>query len=157
MRTLDLHELVGNRSPMAVPNKARWVMRDLRRQAARYDIPFAMNRNFPMNMLDVMHGAYVAMDQGVLEAYCDAIFPAVWVEGVDVDDRDAVGRVLAAASLDAEAILAVVDDPAVHEALVSTTREAAERGAFGAPTFFVADEMHFGQDRLDFVEEALRR
>ncbi|HAB05567.1 MAG TPA: disulfide bond formation protein DsbA, partial [Alcanivorax sp.] len=31
-----------------------------------------------------------------------------------------------------------------------------ERGVFGAPTFFVGEEMFFGQDRLDFVEEALR-
>ena len=39
--------------------------------------------------------------------------------------------------------------------LIATTEEAVARGVFGAPTFFVGDEMFFGQDRLDFVAEAL--
>ncbi len=64
---------------------------------------------------------------------------------------------ITAAGLDAEAILARIDEPEIAAALDANTREAAERGAFGAPTFFVGDEMHFGQDRLDFVEAALTR
>jgi 2-hydroxychromene-2-carboxylate isomerase len=127
MLTLHLHELTGNRSPMTVRNKARWALADLGRFAQRYGVPLQMNPHFPMTMLDVLHGAYVVQGEGLLETYCDAVFPAVWV-----------------------------DDPEHDEALVATTREAADRGAFGAPTFFVADEMHFGQDRLDFVEAALR-
>jgi 2-hydroxychromene-2-carboxylate isomerase len=43
----------------------------------------------------------------------------------------------------------------VKDHLKANTQEAADRGAFGAPTFFVGDEMFFGQDRLHFVEEAL--
>jgi 2-hydroxychromene-2-carboxylate isomerase len=103
-----------------------------------------------------LHGAYVAQADGVLEAYCDAVFPAVWVDAVNVDDREAMRAVLDAGGLEGAGILARVDDPLHDEALMATTREAAERGAFGAPTFFVADQMHFGQDRLDFVEAALR-
>ena len=53
-------------------------------------------------------------------------------------------------------ILAAADNPANKEKLKANTDEAVARGVFGAPTFFVGDEMHFGQDRLDFVEEALR-
>jgi 2-hydroxychromene-2-carboxylate isomerase len=51
--------------------------------------------------------------------------------------------------------MALVADPEVKAALVATTEEAVARGAFGAPTFFVGDKMFFGQDRLDFVREAL--
>jgi 2-hydroxychromene-2-carboxylate isomerase len=47
--------------------------------------------------------------------------------------------------------------PKIAAALDINTREAAKRGAFGAPTFFLADQMHFGRDRLDFVEAALTR
>jgi len=156
MLTLELHELTGNRSPMTVRNKARWALADLARFAKRYGVALAMNPHFPMKMLDVLHGAYVAETDGVLAGYCDAVFSAVWVDAVALDDRQALRGVLEAAGLDGAGILSRVDEPARHEALMATTREAAQRGAFGAPTFFVADEMHFGQDRLDFVEAALR-
>ena len=51
--------------------------------------------------------------------------------------------------------MALVSDPEVKAALVANTEEAVARGAFGAPTVFVGDAMFFGQDRLDFVREAL--
>jgi 2-hydroxychromene-2-carboxylate isomerase len=40
--------------------------------------------------------------------------------------------------------------------LKANTEEAVRRGAFGAPTMFVGDQMFFGQDRLDFVAAALK-
>jgi 2-hydroxychromene-2-carboxylate isomerase len=44
----------------------------------------------------------------------------------------------------------------VKAELVRNTEAAVARGAFGAPAMFIGDEMFFGQDRLDFVEERLR-
>ncbi len=52
--------------------------------------------------------------------------------------------------------MSLAQEPAIKAALVSATEAAVARGVFGAPTFFVDDDMYFGQDRLDFVEEALR-
>jgi 2-hydroxychromene-2-carboxylate isomerase len=49
----------------------------------------------------------------------------------------------------------LVNDPEVKAQLVATTEEAVRRGVFGAPSFFVGDELFFGQDRLEFVREAL--
>jgi 2-hydroxychromene-2-carboxylate isomerase len=155
MLTVMLQELVGNRSPMTVKNKARWMMGELDRFSKRYGVPFTMNPNFPMKMLDVLHGAYVALELECIEPYSDAVYRACWVDGVNVDDRDALRAVLEVAKLDADAIMGRLDDPSLEGRLMATTQEAADRGAFGSPTFFVADEMHFGQDRLDFVEEAL--
>ncbi|MNU11915.1 2-hydroxychromene-2-carboxylate isomerase [compost metagenome] len=48
-----------------------------------------------------------------------------------------------------------MSDQEVKDALKAATEEAVERGVFGAPTCFVGHEMFFGQDRLDFVAEAL--
>ena len=53
------------------------------------------------------------------------------------------------------ALLALVNDPEVKARLVANTEEAVARGVFGAPTMFVDGQMFFGQDRLDFVHEAL--
>jgi 2-hydroxychromene-2-carboxylate isomerase len=50
---------------------------------------------------------------------------------------------------------ALVADPAVKADLIARTEASVARGAFGAPTFFVGEQMFFGQDRLDFVREAL--
>ncbi|MNT98992.1 2-hydroxychromene-2-carboxylate isomerase [compost metagenome] len=62
---------------------------------------------------------------------------------------------LDAAGFDPQALLALVGDQEVKDALKATTEEAVKRGVFGAPTCFVGNEMFFGQDRLDFVAEAL--
>jgi hypothetical protein len=64
---------------------------------------------------------------------------------------------LLAHRFDAAAFAALTADPAVKQGLVANTEEAVARGVFGAPTMFVGDEMHFGQDRLDFVAQALAR
>ena len=58
-------------------------------------------------------------------------------------------------------LLARAGSDEIKARLRDQTAEARARGIFGAPTFFVgpkeSEEMHFGQDRLDFVEEALMR
>ena len=64
---------------------------------------------------------------------------------------------LTTAGFSPEEFFAATENPANKEKLKATTDEAVARGVFGAPTFFVDGEMHFGQDRLDFVEEALLR
>ncbi len=82
-------------------------------------------------------------------------YPAMWVDGRDLSDPKVLGEVIAAAGLDAARYLAAIETDEVKNLLKQNTQEAADRGAFGAPTFFVGEEMFFGQDRLDFVEEAL--
>ena len=56
---------------------------------------------------------------------------------------------------DPASILALAGEQEVKHALKRHCDQAIERCVFGAPTFFVADEMFFGQDRLEFVAEAL--
>jgi 2-hydroxychromene-2-carboxylate isomerase len=63
--------------------------------------------------------------------------------------------VLHEAGFDPQAVLALTQDPEVKEQLKTVTQEAVARGVFGAPTFFVGDQMYWGQDRMDFVRDAL--
>ena len=67
-----------------------------------------------------------------------------------------VGAALARAGFDPQTLLALTQDPEVKENLKAATQAAVARGVFGAPTFFVGDQMFWGQDRLDFVKEALQ-
>jgi 2-hydroxychromene-2-carboxylate isomerase len=84
------------------------------------------------------------------------VFHAIWVEGRDMNDAGTVGAVLRDAGFEAQQILSLTSDAEVKEHLKTVTAHAVGRGVFGAPTFFVGDQMFWGQDRLDFVEEALK-
>ena len=57
---------------------------------------------------------------------------------------------------DPEEVLEKASSGETKEALKSATAEAIERGVFGAPAFFVGDEMFWGNDRLHFVEAVLK-
>jgi len=89
--------------------------------------------------------------------FVDAVYRATWVDGRNMNDPAAVGAVLQAAGFAPEQLLALASDPAVKDALKAATQEAVQRGVFGAPTFFVGQQMFWGQDRLDFVKEALQQ
>ena len=52
-------------------------------------------------------------------------------------------KALSEAGFDPAALLALSADPEVKALLRSTTEEAVARGAYGAPTMFVGDEMFF--------------
>lgn len=151
-------QATGNKSPMELPAKGRYVLADLERFAERYRVPFRHNPFFPINTLALMRGA-VAMqlhEENRFLPYVDAVFRAIWVEGRDMNDAAAVGAVLQGAGFDAAGLLARTQQPEVKDRLKAITQEAVARGVFGAPTFFVAGRMYWGQDRLDFVKEALQ-
>jgi len=152
-----LFKAVGNNTPIAVKPKGEWMMGDIARFAARYGVPFHMNPYFIINTLTIMRGAVWAVSAGVVEPYNKAMYEAVWTNGRNMADIDEIIAVTSEAGLDAAAMGEAVQNPEIKQALIANTEEAAERGAFGAPTMFVGGEMHFGQDRLDWVEEALTR
>jgi 2-hydroxychromene-2-carboxylate isomerase len=147
----------GNQSPVMVPAKGRWMGGDLARFARRYGVPFTFNPHFPINTLTLMRGAVgLQMRQpDHFMAYVDAVFRAMWVEPVNMGEPAVVASTLQAAGFDAGEFMALVGDPEVKAKLIANTEAAVARGVFGAPTCFVAEQMFFGQDRLDFVREAV--
>jgi 2-hydroxychromene-2-carboxylate isomerase len=148
-------QATGNASPAMNPLKWPNSQRDLARYVGKYQVPFRRNPHFPVNTLKAMRGAVVAESQGILPRYSDAMFTAMWRDGEKIDEDAVLARVLTAAGIDAAPVLTRIGDDAVKQTLKSYTEAAVKRGVFGAPTFFVDDEMFFGQDRLDFVEDAL--
>ena len=147
----------GNASPVTVPAKGRWMGQDIARWARRYGVPFVFNPHFPINTLTLMRGAVGVQRRQpqLLARYLDAVFQALWVEPRDLGQAAEVEAVLAPLGITAEDFMALVSDPEIKAALIANTEEAVARGVFGAPTCFVGETMFFGQDRLDFVREAL--
>ena len=152
-----VHKASGNTSPITVAAKGRWMFDDISRWAKRYGVPFKMNPGFPVNTVALMRGAIATQEKmpDDFMTYVDAIYKAMWVDERNMGDPAEIGAVLKAAGLDAERIFALVGEQDIKDKLKANSDDAVERGVFGAPTFFVGDEMYFGQDRLDFVAEAL--
>lgn len=147
----------GNTMPAAVAAKGRWLFADLAEWARRAGVPFAMNPHFPVHTLQAMRVATAVQlaEPARFAPAVEAMFRAVWADGRDLGDAAVLAAVLAEAGLPADTWLAAAAEPATKAALAATTEEAVARGAFGAPTCFVGDRLFFGQDRLDWVAEAL--
>jgi 2-hydroxychromene-2-carboxylate isomerase len=145
----------GNSSPIAIEAKRKYMMADLERWAKRYGVPPLHNAHFPINTIRLMRGTVAAERLGVFPAYHRAIYDAFWRDGLNLGDTAVVRGVLERAGLDAERVVALSEEHAVKDALRVSTEAAVARGAFGAPTFFVGEQMFWGNDRLLFVEQAL--
>jgi 2-hydroxychromene-2-carboxylate isomerase len=150
-------QATGNRAPITVPAKGSYLFNDLNRYAKAYGVPMVMNPHFPINTITLMRidVALVLRDDPRLDAYRAVVFPAIWVHQQNMGDPATVAKVLASTGFDAAELVALASDQQVKDTLKNWTQDAVDRGVFGAPTFFVAGEMFWGQDRLDFVRAAL--
>jgi len=147
----------GNASPVTVPAKGRWMGVDIQRWAEHYGVPFAFNPHFPINTLSLMRGAcgMQMRHPDALGRYIAAVFQAMWVQPCNMGDPQVLAQVLGAAGFEAQEFMDLIADPQVKAQLISNTDEAVARGVFGAPSMLVGDQLFFGQDRLDFVRQAL--
>jgi 2-hydroxychromene-2-carboxylate isomerase len=145
----------GNASPAAVPAKARYMNRDMARFAKRYNVVLNFNTHFPVNTLSLMRGAVAYQTTDQFDLYVNAMFDAMWAHPRNLNDPGEVAHVLRDIGVSPDDFLARIERADVKEKLKANTEGAIARGVFGAPTFFVNGEMYFGQDRLDFVEEAV--
>ncbi len=147
----------GNASPATIPAKGRHMIQDLDRYARRYGVPLKFNPHFPINTLVLMRavtGIQLHQPERFV-AFIDCLFKALWVEGCNLNDPATVAAVLSGNGFDPNEVLALTADETVKATLKDNTEKAVQRGVFGAPSMFVDDQLYFGQDRLDFVLEAL--
>ena len=145
----------GNSMPAAIPAKAAYMVHDVRRWVRHYGLPFHMPSIFPVNTIRALRTAVAALEDGVFPAYHHAVMRAYWANDQDIGDVEVLASIATSAGLDGPRLVARSDEPGVKERLKANTDEAIARGVFGAPTFFVGDEMFWGNDRLHFVDEAL--
>jgi len=110
-----------------------------------------------MSTVQALRSALAAQDGGSFAALHRALFRAVWVDRKNVSDPAVIADVVAKAGVDSAALLAEASSEPYKARLKAKVDEALARGAFGLPSFFVGDELFFGNDWLQFVEEALSR
>ncbi|NMZ15085.1 2-hydroxychromene-2-carboxylate isomerase [Pseudomonas proteolytica] len=152
-----IFKATGNASPITIAAKGRYLLQDLARYAKRYGVPLTFNPHFPINTLTLMRavtGIQLRQPERFID-FIDCLFRALWVDGRNLGDPAVVAAVLAEHGFDPAQVLELAQDEAVKDALKHKTEEAIARGVFGAPSLFVGQQLFFGQDRLDFVREAL--
>lgn len=149
----------GNIAPIQVPAKGRYMLHDLQKWAAHYQLPFQMNPFFPINTVQLMRGALVMQQEGqaAFLHYLDTVYKAMFVAPRNLNDPQEVIATLQDAGLDPALMQKRMAEDEIKNKLRAETEEAVARGVFGAPTFFVNNEMYWGQDRILFVEEALKK
>jgi 2-hydroxychromene-2-carboxylate isomerase len=148
-----IFKATGNASPIENPTKGAYTVLEVQRWAKRYGAPIQMNPHFPFSTIRVMRGAIAAQIHGRFAAFHSAAFRAVWEQAQDLSEEEALRRILGEAGIDP----ALIEGAAIKDRLRANIDDAISRGAFGAPTFFVNREMFWGNDRLEFVEDALNR
>jgi 2-hydroxychromene-2-carboxylate isomerase len=150
---------VGNDMPARVAPKAKWMWRDLAHWAEKYGVPFQFTTRFPVSAIAAERLVIAAGDKAGAAAL--AAFRALWVDDLDINSEPVLRQIAAGAGLDADQALAAIQSQAVKDQLRANTDEAIARGAFGAPAIFVrsddSEELFWGNDRLHFVEDALRK
>lgn len=140
----------GNSMPAANPVKGQYMLKDLQRLFAYLDTPHRFPGTFPVNSLAAMR-ALTAAEPAQVPELALKLFRAYWSDDRNIGDAEVLKDIVG------EELLARAADAAVKDRLRAATEEAAQRGAFGAPTFFVGDEMYFGEDRIFLIEHALKQ
>ena len=141
-----------------VPPRAQleYSLADVRRWAQRYGVPFGTPAAFPTRTLQALRACVAAGEEGSGAQAMTALFRAYWVKLKDIADPAVIAAALDESGLDGARLLARSEEPAVKEALRKSTDLALRRGVFGVPMFFAGEHSFWGNDRLDFLEAALR-
>ena len=156
-----MHKLTGNSPPMMrdanVKGKVPYAALEFQRFIDRHGLTgFRMHPDLPFNTILLQRILVASSNQDEMQGLVDLFQPAVWERNIDCSDVEVVVSVLEEGGFDAERFLQAAQDPDVKQQLIDNTQSAVDRGAFGIPTFFIGDEMWFGKERLEQIEEYLK-
>lgn len=130
--------------------------RDLQRWAAFHGLPFRMPDQFPIKSSRALRGSLVAREQGLEDAYLDAIFRAYWEDNdPSIADYPGLRPIVRDIGMDPARFEAECESTSIRAALENSTNTALAAGIFGAPTFVIEGEAYWGKDRFEFIEAHL--
>lgn len=154
-----MHTLTGNTPPFIrdadIKGKNEYAMLETQRFIRKHGFTkFRMNPIFPFHSLPLQR-MLISLPQERRIGFVDATLAALWEEELDVQDEKALAAVLDDAGFDAQALFASAQEQPIKDAVKDATEGAVARGAFGIPSFFVGEELFFGKERLQQIEEEL--
>ena len=152
----------NNKSPMEqfaeVKNKKEYFARETERFIQKHAInKYLRNPHFPVNTLHIMRGACYAAGKDFEADYIEIVYQSMWEKGLKMDDPIIIQEVLKEHGLPAEEIISASQSSEIKQLLIDSTSSSVQKGNFGSPTFFVGEEMFFGKDRIEEVEQEIVR
>jgi len=130
---------------------------DLMRWAKRYNLAFRIPDQFPIKSSRILRGALVAREAGCELPYIEAMFRRYWEENdASVVDYSGLASTVADLGMDAEGFAEAADSQPIRKLSEQLIEDALAQGIFGAPTMRIEDEIYWGKDRFEFVEDHLK-
>ena len=139
-----------------IKEKLVYSQKDLDDWSKSRGLNITMPKVFPVNSVKAMRGSFFFQDAGKIEDYLEAVFYAYWTEGKDISEDNILRSIVDQLNSSAEEYFDFIKTPEAKERLISNTQELMDRGGFGSPTFFLnEDDMYFGNDRIQLIEEKI--
>ena len=140
-----------------IPVKGKYMIKDCKLWAEKYNITFKFNNYFPINTLDLMRCTLVADKKGFLQIFVNKVFDSIWKDGLNLNDKAIVEKLLKNLDINPKVFLMEALDNKIKNELKERTDTAFQKGIFGAPSFVVNNKIFWGQDRLEFVINEAKR
>ena len=147
----DLLNLAGIKANIDIPIKAKYMIKDCKLWAEKYNITFKFNNYFPIKTLNLMRCTLVAEKKDFAQIFITKIFDAIWKDGINLNDNTIVEKLLQNLDLNPKTFLMEAIEPKIKDELKKRTDDAYQKGIFGAPSFIINNKVFWGQDRLEFV------
>ena len=147
----DLLNLAGIKANVDIPIKAKYMIKDCKLWAEKYNITFKFNNYFPIKTLNLMRCTLVAEKKDFAQIFITKIFDAIWKDGINLNDNTIVEKLLQNLDLNPKTFLMEAIEPKIKDELKKRTDDAYQKGIFGAPSFIINNKVFWGQDRLEFV------
>jgi len=147
----------GNVMPAVCVPKAQYMVKDLARWAEHYGVPFQMSSRFPLPTIRGMRLIIAAESSGRSGELAKSLFTGMWERDLDISSDAVLRTLVSECGLSADELMAATETSAVKDKLRAYTDEAISRGVFGAPAMMVDGELFWGNDRLHFLEQQLKK
>tara|TARA_Y100001970_G_C14126309_1_gene799120 strand:- start:325 stop:912 length:588 start_codon:yes stop_codon:yes gene_type:complete len=152
-----LHNLHGIKAPAFIPSKAKFMIRDCKLIAEKNNIRFKFNSYFPIKTVNLMRGVLVAEEDDYKNYYIDKIFDSIWMDGFNMNDQIVIDKVLKNLNINPKTFTLRCSSQNIKNQLKKKTDEAFEKGIFGAPTFHINNKIFWGQDRIPYLIDELKK
>ena len=137
--------------------KSKYMVQDTKLVANKKNIKFSFNSYFPIKTVNFMRGAIIAKDDNYEKIYVEKIFDSIWRDGLNMNDNIIINKVLKNLDLNPSIFFGKVSDIKIKDKLKKLTNDALKKGIFGAPTYYVNRRIFFGQDRLSYAIDEIKK
>ena len=152
-----LHNSAGITPAAFNKMKSKYMIQDTKLVATKKNIKFSFNSYFPIKTVNFMRGAIIAKNDNSEKIYIEKIFDAIWRDGLNMNDNIIINKVLKNLDLNPNIFFGKVSDIKIKDKLKKLTNDALKKGIFGAPTYYVNRKIFFGQDRLIYAIDEIKR